>query len=321
MKAVRVVAVGGGTGMPILIKGLLKVVSRVDAVVTVADDGGSSGLLRRELAVPPPGDSRNCLVAMAGGSAMGRLFQYRFAHGEGLKSHAVGNLVIAALTEMTGDFNEALAQAAELIGARGRVFPPSLQPLTLFADVEPWSDNGLRRVTGQCNIANRLRPLRTVGIEPAAAPANPAALEVIDRADLIILGPGSLFTSVLANLLVKDIAEAVRRARAEKIFFGNITVQPGETDDFTAADHLAALIRFAGAGICDRMVTSSTIFSRARLDELAAARSAPIVVDEGKIRDLGVGHTAADLTDEAHPTHHSADKLARLFEDVLLQSS
>lgn len=314
----RVVAVGGGTGMPVLIKALLDIVPRIDVVVTVADDGGSSGRLRQQLHVPPPGDSRNCLVAMGNGSMMGRLFQYRFPGGEGLQSHALGNLIITALIEMTGDFSQALKAAGDLLGARGRVFPPSMEPLTLFADVAPWpGSDRAGRVIGQCNVANRLRPLVNIGIEPANAPADAAAVAALDAADVIVMGPGSLFTSVLANILVKDIGRAIRASAARKIFFCNITVQPGETDGFTAADHVAALLRFGGAGICDLVVTSNTVLPRDRLAELAEAGSSPIVVDDRELAKLGAEHAAADLTDEDYPTHHNSNKLARFLREVI----
>jgi len=342
----RVVAVGGGTGMPVLISALLEIVPRIDVVVTVADDGGSSGRLRQQLHVPPPGDSRNCLVAMGNGSMMGRLFQYRFPGGEGLQSHALGNLIITALIEMTGDFSQALKAAGDLLGARGRVFPPSMEPLTLFADVAPWPGSKLEnaaqspgckadeargeenaadgalgrassRVTGQCNVANRLRPLVNIGIEPANAPADAGAVAALDAADVIVMGPGSLFTSVLANILVKDIGRAIRASAARKIFFCNITVQPGETDGFTAADHVAALLRFGGAGICDLVVTSNTVLPRDRLAELAEAGSSPIVVDDRELTKLGAEHAVADLTDEDYPTHHNSNKLARFLREAL----
>ena len=314
----RVVAVGGGTGMPILIKSALELLSRIDAIVTVADDGGSSGRLRQELDVLPPGDSRNCLVAMANGSVMSRLFQYRFSRGEGLKSHALGNLIITALSELTGDFSQALAVAGTLVGARGRVLPPSLVPLTLHAAVEPWPQApGADQVVGQCNVANRLRPLRSIRIEPPRAPAFPEAVAALNEAEVIILGPGSLFTSVMANLLVEGIGEAVCRSPAKKIFLCNITAQPGETDGFTAADHIGALLEFVGEGVCDLVVTSNTVVDQERLAVLRVAKSSPIVVDHAAVTGLGVEHLSADLTDEVYPTHHDPEKLAFFLKQVL----
>ncbi len=314
----RVVAIGGGTGMPILIKGLLEIGADVEAIVTVADDGGSSGRLRQELQIMPPGDGRNCLVAMANGSIMSDLFQYRFSRGEGLKSHALGNLIIAALAELTGDFSTALVLAGNLLGARGRVLPATLEPLTLYADVEAWSNsNEERRVIGQCNVANRLRPLKSLGIMPENIDACPEAILALKSADTIIFGPGSLFTSILPNILVKEITETIKKSSARKIFLANITIQPGETDHFTAADHLRALLNCGGQGICDQMVTSSTLISKKQLSELGKARSSPAVVDDGEITALGVAHLQADLTDEESPTHHQPQKLAAFLRGAI----
>jgi len=313
----RVVAVGGGTGMPILIKSLLTLMSSVDAVVTVADDGGSSGVLRQELDMLPPGDIRNCLVAMADDSIMSRLFQYRFNRGEGLKSHALGNLIISALTEITGGFAQAVGVAGDLVGARGRVLPAALLPLTLYAEVEPWPGTGAGKVVGQCNLANRLRPLKSISMEPADVQANPDAVAALEGADVIILGPGSLFTSVIANLLVKDVAAAIRRSKAKKIFLCNITTQPGETDSYTAADHTEAIIQAVGPGGCDMVITSNTLISGAWLAGLAESKSSPIVVEPEAMTALGLEHIAADVTDEDHPTHHDPVKLAALLQRVL----
>lgn len=315
----RVVAVGGGTGMPILIKGLLEIGIDIQAVVTVADDGGSSGVLRQELGIMPPGDSRNCLVAMANGNTlMSSLFQYRFESGEGLKSHAVGNLIIAALTDISGDFSKALVLAGSLLGARGRVMPSSLEPLTLLAQVETWSSsNGGGQITGQCNIANRLRPLKSIAIEPKNTPGCPEALRALGSAEVIILGPGSLFTSILPNLLIKDINETIKQSSARKIYLSNITIQPGETSGFTAADHIHALLDNAGPRVCDEVITSNTIISREGLAELDEAKTSPLIVDDQKIRDLGVKHTTADLTDERFATHHDPHKLAAFFRGAI----
>jgi uncharacterized cofD-like protein len=309
----RVVAVGGGTGMPILIKSLLTLGVAMDAIVTVADDGGSSGRLRQAFDGFPPGDSRNCLVAMADSSdTMSRLFQYRFPGGEGLESHALGNLIISALVDITGDFAGALSIAGKLVGAKGRVLPPSLEPLTLYADLSPSG-----RVVGQCNVANRLRPLKSIGITPADAPASPEAVAALGSADLIVLGPGSLFTSIIANLLVKGIASAIRGSAAKKLFLCNLTIQPGETDGFTAADHVRALADLLGPRGCDLVVTSDTALSPSRLSELEAAKSPPVSIDAKELSRSGVEHRAADLTDEHSPTRHDAKKLADFWRREL----
>ena len=314
----RVVAIGGGTGMPVLLESLSGVAETVDAIVTVADDGGSSGKLRDEIDGFPPGDGRNCLVALAEDSALSRLFQYRFPRGESLRGHALGNLIISALVDMTGDFRSALAAAGELLGARGRVMPPSLAPLTLYAEVEPWpgTNNGApARVTGQCNVANRLRPLRLVGIEPAGAKACPEATAALGSADTIILGPGSLYTSVIANLLVGGVGEAVREARAKKVFLCNTSIQRGETDGYSATDHLSALRSAAGVEP-DLMISSNTGISKRDYAERAAYWEA-VKVDSAAIGEMGLDHIVADLTDKGQPTRHDSDKLGSLWREIL----
>lgn len=308
----RVVAIGGGTGMPILIKSLLELVDAVEVIVTIADDGGSSGRLRGEFNGFPPGDSRNCLVAMANGSTLSRLFQHRFKHGEGLKGHALGNLIISALVEQTGDFRTALDVAGSLIGARGRVLPPATVPLTLGAEL---ASGGV--VLGQCNIANRLRPLNSIFIEPADAEANPDAVEAVRRADVIIFGPGSLFTSVIPNLLVAGLALAVQESGAYKAFLCNITVQPGETDGFTAADHLKALLEHGKFGGCDLVITNSCELSQGALRGLEAVKSPPVLVDAERLLDLGVVHVSADLSDRGYPAHHDSGKLAAVLKEFI----
>ncbi len=315
----HVVAVGGGTGMPVLIKSLLGLVESLDAIVTVADDGGSSGKLREELSGFPPGDSRNCLVAMADDSVLADLFQYRFSRGEGLRSHALGNLIIAALVDITGDYRTALETAGDLLGAKGRVMPPSLEPLTLYAEVEPWanSDNGggPLRVVGQCNVANRLRPLSAIGIEPKNADACPEAVAALEAADTILLGPGSLHTSVIANLLVSGIGEAIRRSRAKKIFLCNITVQQGETDGYTGVDHLDALAKYGGVE-CDLVISSDTGISNGSSVELFGGLE-PVRLTAAVLAERGVDHLVADLTDEEWPTRHDPEKLAQLWRGAL----
>lgn len=311
-------AVGGGTGMPLLLKSLLGVVETVDAIVTVADDGGSSGRLRDELGGFPPGDGRNCLVAMADSSTLSRLFQYRFPQGETLGGHALGNLIMSALVDIEGDFVSGLAAAGELLGASGRVIPPSLEPLTLYAEVEPWPESGRSassRVSGQCNVANRLRPLRAVGIEPAGARGCPEALAALGSADTIILGPGSLYTSVIANLLVDEIGEAVRGARARKVFLCNTSIQRGETDGYTATDHLDALRSAAGVEP-DLMISSNTGISKTDHTE-PVTRAETVMVDTAAIGELGLDHIVADLTDERQPTRHDPDKLGALWREIL----
>lgn len=310
----KVVAIGGGHGLPIVLKSIQKYAGNITAIATVADDGGSSGRLREELGILPPGDSRNCLVALSNSEIFSRLFQYRFKGGGGLAGHSLGNLMIAALTDITGDFGAALDQAAILLKAKGRVVPPTTDNITLCADLEP---DGV--VCGQCNIANRLRPLKSIWLEPAAPAANRAALEAINAAEQIVLGPGSLFTSLLPNLLVPDIGQAVAASKAQRVFICNTVIQPGETDGFDTGSHLEAIARHTGKRLIDVVIINKTSFSRSALDDLANRRSYP-VTDTKEPYHPGVKKVTVDAANETNPARHDSEKLSlaliELAEDI-----
>lgn len=219
-----IVAIGGGTGLSVLLSGLKHYTGNLTAVVTVADDGGSSGRLRRELGVPPPGDIRNCLVALAEDeSLMGLLFQYRFEEGP-LAGHSFGNLLLAALTKVTGDFEEAVRLSSKILATCGKVLPASLDLVSLKAKL---ADD--RVVAGQSFIANSLESCRRIWLEPANARPTEAVLTAISKADLIVAGPGSLFTSIIPNFLIREISEAVAAANCPRLFVCNVMTQPGET--------------------------------------------------------------------------------------------
>ena len=243
----KVVGIGGGHGLAASLRAALSYASEVSAVVTVADDGGSSGRLTRELNIPPPGDIRNCLVALAQDERMARLYQHRFSEGA-LTGHTIGNLMIAALTESLGDFGLAVQEAGRLIDARGRVFPATTELVELAASVPGGT------VTGQVAVARSERPIQRVFLEPADPPAYAPAVEAISSANQILLGPGSLFTSLIATLLVPGIAEALRRSPALKVFIANNRVQKGETEDLTVSEHLNALEAHLGSGCVDAVV-------------------------------------------------------------------
>src|SRR5580658_1749380 len=271
----RVVSSGGGHGLSALLNGLRNYtrprrhregeeepVVDITAIVTVTDDGGSSGRLRREFDVLPPGDIRNCMVALAeDGAFLSRLFQYRFSAGRGLKGHSFGNLFLTALTHITGDFPDAVRQSAEVLKITGRIFPSTAANVTLSAVL----DNG-RIVRGETRIGRSNRRIRTIRLEPRGAKPLPETLEAIARADLITIGPGSLFTSLIPNLLVSGIPRAIRESKALKACFVNLMSQPGETTDFTAEDHLTALLRHSGlenngAGLIDCAVVNTSRLS------------------------------------------------------------
>jgi uncharacterized cofD-like protein len=293
----RAVAIGGGTGLPVVLKCLAASGFDVTAVVTVADDGGSSGSLRRELGVLPPGDIRNCLVALAApGSPLSDLFQYRFAAGEGLKGHALGNLIIAALADMRGDFSAAIEEASELLGVRGRVLPSTLTDVVLIAEDE----NG-ERVTGQANVAHSSVPVCSVHLEPAAPPAYPPVLEAIHTADVVVLGPGSLYTSIMPNLLIEGVAEALRATAARIIYVCNVANLRGETSGLDAYGHVRALEEHGLLGAIDIAVVHDT--DVAPLAQGVSAVEGGAVVREA-IEARGIAVLATDLADKLSPMHH-----------------
>jgi uncharacterized cofD-like protein len=236
----KVVAIGGGTGLSVLLSGLKHHTDNITAIVTVADDGGSSGRLRRDLGVLPPGDFRNCIAALADDEALTtQLFQYRFRSGQGLEGHSFGNLFITAMAEITGSFERALSESGRVLAIRGDIFPSTLEDVTLFAEL----DEGVRtrKVIGESAIPETNLPIERVYLQPDEPRAFPPAIQAILSADVIIAGPGSLYTSVIPNLLVAEIVEAIRASTAPKIYICNVATQPGETDGYSVEDHIRAI--------------------------------------------------------------------------------
>lgn len=310
----RVVLIGGGHGLPVAIEAALTYAGHLTAIVTVADDGGSSGTLRRELGVSPPGDSRNCLVAMAMNEPLAAIFQFRFTEDGWVRGHTVGNLVIAALEKKSGDFGAALEEAGKLLRSRGEVMPPTTEKVTMRASLLPQGE-----IAGQCNIANRLRPVNSVWLEPREAAAYPGALAAIAAADQIVLGPGSVYTSVLPNLLVPGIAGALRDARVPKVFVCNTIIQPGESNDMDALDHFGVLTRHAGQSSVDTVLVSVTRYSVEQLAELAKNKSAPVALADRDIASwpANIRLVEADVGSENTPSRHDPAKLARALQDLL----
>jgi uncharacterized cofD-like protein len=306
----RIVAIGGGHGLATLLRGL-KVHSRnLTALVTVADDGGSSGRLRRELGILPPGDIRNCLAALSNDEALlSQLFQYRFGEGEGgLDGHSFGNLFISALAEITGSFEEAVAESGRVLAVQGRVLPSTLHNVRLVADILLPHTLSEVRVEGESQIPQSPGKVRRVWLEPSNPPAYPEAIQSILAADLILVGPGSLFTSVLPNLLVPDLVEAMRASRALKIYVCNVATQPGETQGFTCSDHVRVLEEHIGSGLFDLVVSNNR--SEGRLPEGVQWVLAEDELDE----DHAVYR--ADLVDELRPWRHDSQKLAQVIMDL-----
>lgn len=298
----NVVAIGGGTGLPIVLRAVKERASTVSAVVTMADDGGSSGRLRREFGVLPPGDVRNCLVALAPDDSLAaQLFQYRFVQGEGLVGHSVGNLLITALAQMTGDFYRAIKQAEKLVGCEGNVFPSTLEAVTLHAEIA----NG-NAISGQWRIARTSR-VKRVRIEPAGAKALSDTVAAIEAADLIVVGPGSLFTSIMPNLLVRGIAEALGRSGARRVFIVNVANQRGETESFAASDYLRVVGEHLGGLPFDDVVAN---------DDTSSIDASIAVLLDDELGGFGVRVVSADLTDTSNALHHDPAKLKSLLESL-----
>lgn len=329
----RAVAVGGGTGLPLVLRALVDLGFETTAIVTMADDGGSSGMLRREIGMLPPGDVRNCLVALADPSSLSaQLFQYRFPHGEGLAGHALGNLIIAALADLAGGFPEAIDAAGELLGVRGRVLPSTLADVVLHAE-----DRLGRPVMGQANIAVSEEPVAHVVLEPEAPPAYAPALDAIAAADVVVVGPGSLFTSLIPNFLVAGVADALRDSRALRVYVCNVANQRGETCGFDAADHVRALAVHGLEGAVDVALVHEAAVERRSVDaggrgiESSEGVEAPACPAEGEpvepvaggpavrseIEALGIEVITADLADATTPTHHHPARLEDALADVI----
>ena len=306
-KGPSVTVVGGGHGLSVLLRGIKSATSNVTAVVTVADDGGSSGRLREELGIIPPGDLRNCLVALADTEPlMEKLFQYRFRGESELAGHSFGNLFIAAMNEVTGDVEKALRESSKVLAVKGQVLPASKDHVRLDAIME---DGTI--VEGESNIPEVHKKIHRVRLFPEHVQPVQSALDALTSADAIILGPGSLYTSIMPNLLVDGVAEALRKSKAVKIYICNVMTQPGETDGYTASMHAKAILDHGGKGVIDYMLVNSTPISSDMQAFYAKKGAYPVEVDEDAINALGVGFVKADIINETDVIRHDPDKLSR----------
>lgn len=316
----KIVAIGGGHGLATVLRGLKPYTTNVTAIVTVADDGGSSGRLRRELGVLPPGDFRNCIAALADDEALTtHLFQYRFRNSSGLNGHSFGNLFITAMAEVTGSFERAILESARVLAVQGQVLPSTLQDVTLTADLEtrPPAEadesrqSRLNRVSGESSIPEARGAIRRVYLDPSDAMAYPGAVRALLNADLIVAGPGSLYTSVLPNLLVPAVAEAVEASPARKVYVCNVATQRGETEGYTVADHVAALERHVPGSRFPIVLANDNLevdFESSPGVELVA----PEVLPDSRYRVL-----TADLVDPARPWRHDGEKLAQALLNLV----
>ncbi|EKE04281.1 MAG: hypothetical protein ACD_20C00089G0001 [uncultured bacterium] len=305
----KIVAIGGGTGLSTILKGLKHITNNITAVVTVGDDGGSSGRLREEMGVLPPGDIRNCIAALADEEDLvTELFQYRFKAGNGLEGHSFGNLFLSALCAITGDMVTAVKESSKVLAIRGQVLPATLDDMRLVAEMEDG-----RVIMGESHIPEAGGKIKKLRTEPANLHPLEDAVLAIEAADIIILGPGSLYTSIIPNLLIEDITEAISNSKAKKICICNIMTQPGETDDFSAADHVQAILEHANyKNIIDAVFVNDSLPKNLAL-KYKAANSIPVKLDIENLKKLGVKVVIKRLIEKNKDglVRHSPRRLAR----------
>ncbi len=308
----RIVVIGGGTGLSTLLRGLKNHTNNITAVVTVADDGGSSGELRKSIGILPPGDIRNCLTALSDDEELlSQIFQYRFSAGGGLNGHSLGNLFITALTEITGSFEEAIAESGRVLATRGQVLPSTLHDVKLVADIDVPQEDRKIQVKGESQIPMIDGQIKRVWLEPNNPLAFPPAIQSILAADLILVGPGSLYTSLLPNLLVPDLADAVRMSKALKFYICNVATQHGETDGFSALQHIKTLENHLQTNIFDLIVCNNNI--RGIL---------PDGIDwviPGEEMQAQYAIYCSDQVDSEYPWRHDSGKLAQVIMDLFYE--
>jgi len=306
----RIVTIGGGHGLATLLRGLKVYTRNLTAVVTVADDGGSSGRLRASFGILPPGDIRNCLAALSNDEQMlTQLFQYRFSNAGELEGHSFGNLFITALADITGSIEGAIAESGKVLSVNGRVLPSTLHDVKLVADLQLPNIPIDVRVQGESRIPQMAGRVRRLWLEPNDAPAFPPVLKAILNADMVIIGPGSLYTSLLPNLLVHDLLGAIHASRALKVYVCNIATQSGETDVYSCYDHVRALEEHIGDSIFDVLLCNDNY--EGKLSE----NSQWVLADEKTLSDSRTHVT--DLTDKEHPWRHDSIKLAETLIEIL----
>jgi uncharacterized cofD-like protein len=303
----RIVVVGGGTGMPNVLSSLKQYTSNLTAVVTVADDGGSSGRLRKDFGTPPPGDIRNCIVALSDQETLlNDLFQYRFkAHGD-LKGHSFGNLFITVMKEITGDFGRAVEESSRVLSTRGTVMPVTFEPMILQARLK----NG-KIVTGESNISKSKMPIERILLKEKNIKPNKQVLKAILEADAVVLGPGSLYTSVIPNLLIPQVAETIALSRAVKIYVCNVMTQPGETDDYAVSDHVKAVLNHTGPNFIHYVIANKEKVSPKLLQRYKTYHQVPVVLDEAEVNALGVKLIKSNLLNHENYVRHSSEKLGK----------
>ena len=313
VKGPRVVTIGGGTGLSMLLQGLKRYTGNITAIVTVADDGGSSGRLREEFGMLPPGDIRNCLVALADTEPlMQQLFQYRFGEESTLKGHSFGNLFITAMTKITGDFERAVRASSKVLAIRGRVVPSTNTRVLLVAE---HTDGSVTR--GETKISSAEVPIRHIYLEPARCPPNVEALNAIRDADAIVFGPGSLYTSIVPNLLVDEVMDAIMESKALKIYACNVMTQSRETRGYKASDHVRALISHTRPNLLDVCIVNTEPVPAGLLERYQQQEAFPVEADADRIRELGYNVVTDNVINMENYARHDSEKLAKLIMHLI----
>ncbi|SEA42159.1 conserved hypothetical protein, cofD-related [Thalassobacillus cyri] len=310
----KVVVLGGGTGMPVLLRGLKDLPIDLSAIVTVADDGGSSGRLRNEMSIPAPGDIRNVIAALSDAEPMLlELFQHRFENGNGLSGHSMGNLLLAALTSMKGDFFTGIKEISRVLNVKGKIYPIANQNMYLHAEME---DGNL--VSGESNIPKHPGRIKRVFLEPDPVKPLPEAVEEIKSADLIVIAPGSLYTSTLPNIIIPEISKALRETSGKVTYVCNVMTQHGETDGYSAGDHVKAILEHVGQGCVHSIIVHNQPIEHDVRKIYAEEQAEPVVYDNERIRNMKLEVIEEDIIDHSKAMlRHDTKKIANLLYSML----
>ncbi|MDR3049033.1 MAG: YvcK family protein [Elusimicrobiota bacterium] len=309
MKKLNITALGGGTGLSTLLRGLKKFDYNLTAIVNVSDDGGSSGKIRNELGVLPPGDIRNCLTALSEEeSLMSKLFQYRFPQKGSLAGHSFGNLFLTAMSAISGGFDNAIASCAQVLAIRGRVLPVTLSNVVIEAELEDG-----RQIVGESRVSKSDKKINKIILFPSEPPAAPKVLKVLKESDIIIFGPGSLYTSVIVNFLVDGVIGAIKSSNAYKIYIANIMTQPGETNGYTLFDHIEAVEKHSYKGIIDCVLANSAPIPKKLLSRYKKSGAQTVKIDKIQIKNIVKGNLFSDNL----YARHDGDKLAKAVNTII----
>lgn len=310
----RVVVIGGGTGMPVLLRGLKDLPIKLTALVTVADDGGSTGRIREDMSIPAPGDVRNVIAAMSVAEPMLiKLFQHRFDVGNGLSGHSLGNLLLAAMTSITGDFNTGIKEISRVLNVKGKIYPISDQNMSLHALMEDGTT-----VSGESKIPLAKKRIKRVYLSPDPIKALPKAIQAIEKADLVVISPGSLYTSILPNLIVPLIGDALKETTANVVYVCNVMTQSGETTGYTASDHVRAINDHIGSGCIDSIIVHNKPIQEVSRDVYAEEDAEPVIYDNEKLINMNLNIIEDDIVEyRRSAVRHNTRKIARLLYSLI----